>query len=189
VPSITSGGSRKGYYAIHCCGASLSLELSGPRSLVWTPSGHVRRDETLVAGPSTFLRLSYLSLWQRFTPGTRCDSATATFTMTIVSVPKATRSTSSTGRAAIAAARGAYTARGWSRKRSRPHSPGCEPASRLHQRCRQAQVNPSVRGVHHLGSLTLVDTGQPPYLIQMLHNLAIEPSAARRRQLGRALHH
>jgi hypothetical protein len=105
----------------------------GRRSLVWTPSGHVPRDESLVAGPPTYLRLPDLSLWQRFTPGTRCDSAIATFTMTIVSVPRATRSTSSTGRAAIAAARGAYTARGWSRRPSRPHSPGCEPASRLHR--------------------------------------------------------
>jgi hypothetical protein len=28
VPSITSGGAREGYYVVHSCGASSSLELS-----------------------------------------------------------------------------------------------------------------------------------------------------------------
>ena len=28
MPSITSGSPRKGYYVVHCCGASSSLELS-----------------------------------------------------------------------------------------------------------------------------------------------------------------
>ena len=118
------------------------------RSLVWTPSGHVLETNP-GCGPSYLPPTSNSSLWLRFTPGTRCDSAIATFTMTIVSVPRATRSTSSTGRAAIAAAPGAYTARGWSRRPSRPHSPASEPAP-LPRGLASAQVIPSVRALLHL---------------------------------------